>query len=316
MRRHVLRWLQIGTALVGAVLLYRVLRQHDLHEIAAAIAKIPALNVVMAVLCTAGSYVCLAVIEYMGILYACRRRLAPARVMLVTLAGLGIGHSVGLAALSSGAVRYRMYTRNGLGAEAVAKILIFSGLTVIVGLLATFCIVAVSHGAAIGAFLHLPPAGLRLMVAALVALGGAYLAVCATRRAQLRIGPIRLRLPSLFLALGQLVVGVLNIAFMAGALYACLAPLTHTDYALVAALIVLSDTAAILGHVPGGWGVLEYVVSSFVAGADVVAALVVFRAVYYLGPLALGVAILIADEFASRDKRIGVGAGDGAIQRG
>src|SRR5258708_30625025 len=148
MRRHGRRGLQVGPALVGAFLLYRVLRQPDPSEIAAAIRQIPPTNILLAVAFTAGSYVCLAVIEYMGLVYASRRRVPASRVMLVTIAGLGIGHSVGLSALSSGAGRYRMYTRNGLNAEAVAQILIFSRMTVVVGLIAVFCLGIAEHGSA------------------------------------------------------------------------------------------------------------------------------------------------------------------------
>ncbi len=303
MRRHVIRGLQIVTALIGAFLLYRVFQQHDPRQIGAALRQIPATSVLLAALFSVGSYICLTAIEYMGIVYATRRRLGIARVTLVTLAALGIGHSVGLSALSSGAVRYRMYSRNGLNAEAMAKILLFSGLTVVVGLAAVFCLVAVLHPEALGRYLGMRVGWLALIVIALSGTLAAYVGLCASRGARLRrglrFGRFRLTLPSASLAAGQIVVGTANYLCIAGALYVCLEPSTTTDYSLVVALIVLSDTAAIVGHVPGGWGVLEYVVSVFLTGPGVIAGLIVFRAAYYLAPLALGIAVLIIDELSA-----------------
>ena len=303
MRRHVIRGLQIVTALIGAFLLYRVFQHHDPRQIAEAVRQIPAASVLVAGLFSAGSYVCLTLIEYMGIVYATRRRLRASRVTLVTTAALGIGHSVGLSALSSGAVRYRMYSRNGLNAEAIAKILLFSGLTVVLGLIAVFCLVAVLHPAVLAGYLGMSVGWLGLVVLVMLALLALYVALCAARsaliRRGLRLGRIRLTLPPAALAIGQIVVGALNYLCVAAALHACLEPSAATDYSLVVTLIVLSDTAAIIGHVPGGWGVLEYVVSSFLSGPGVIAGLIVFRAVYYLAPLALGVVILLIDELSA-----------------
>jgi hypothetical protein len=321
MRRHVIHGLQIVTALIGAFLLYRVFQQHDPRQIAAALRQIPATSILLAMLFSLGSYVCLTAIEYMGIVYATRRRLSVSRVSLVTVAALGIGHSVGLSALSSGAVRYRMYSRSGLNAEAMAKILLFSGLTVMVGLVAVFCLVAALHPDALANYLGMRVGWLGLLVVALVAFLALYVALCSSRaawlRRGLRFGRIRLTLPIGALALGQIAVGAVNYLCIAAALYVCLEPSTATGYSLVVALIVLSDTAAILGHVPGGWGVLEYVVSVFLSGPGVIAGLIVFRAVYYLAPLVLGVLILLLDELSAYRQTAAAPPPDGRLmQRG
>ena len=51
---------------------------------------------------------------------------------------------------------------------------------------------------------------------------------------------------------------------------------------------VLANTGVIASHVPGGVGVLESIVLSLLPGASVLAALLMFRVIYYLAPLALG----------------------------
>ena len=59
---------------------------------------------------------------------------------------------------------------------------------------------------------------------------------------------------------------------------------------------MLANTGVIASHVPGGIGVLESIVLSLLPGASVLAALLMFRVVYYLAPLALGLALLALSE--------------------
>jgi uncharacterized membrane protein YbhN (UPF0104 family) len=142
-----------------------------------------------------------------------------------------------------------------------------------------------------------------------------YLFACWWQPAALKLGRARVNAPSALMTVGQIAVGTVNFGFIAAALYVCLVPLTAVEYSQVVTLLIVGDAAAIVGHVPGGWGVLEYVVSSFLTGTNVIAGIVVFRAIYYLIPLAIGVSVLIADEFAGR-KRAARIQHDAAVQRG
>jgi uncharacterized membrane protein YbhN (UPF0104 family) len=71
----------------------------------------------------------------------------------------------------------------------------------------------------------------------------------------------------------------------------------------IAAGYVVANTAGILSHVPGGLGVIEAVMLALVPGANVVGALVVFRAVYYLIPFFLGALTLAVCEYLRRQRR-------------
>ncbi len=64
----------------------------------------------------------------------------------------------------------------------------------------------------------------------------------------------------------------------------------------MAAVYVGSNATGLIGHVPGGWGVLEFGVSSFLPGTRLMAGLLVFRIVYYLVPFLIGICTLLADE--------------------
>src|SRR3712207_8967800 len=49
------------------------------------------------------------------------RPLSYPKVALASFVSLSLGHNIGFAGLSSGAIRYRFYSRAGLTAEEVAK---------------------------------------------------------------------------------------------------------------------------------------------------------------------------------------------------
>jgi uncharacterized membrane protein YbhN (UPF0104 family) len=51
---------------------------------------------------------------------------------------------------------------------------------------------------------------------------------------------------------------------------------------------VTANLTALISHVPGGLGVIETVVLYLLPGAKVIGALVAFRVIYFLIPLAIG----------------------------
>src|SRR5690606_31345638 len=131
--RLLLPLLVIAALFVAAVLLYRALSRYTLDEIVASAGAIPASRLVLAAGFAAASYLCLTFFDWLGLRYA-GRPLAWRQAALASFVGLSIGHNVGLAALSSGAIRYRFYARWGLGAGDVAKVILFCGITVGLGL--------------------------------------------------------------------------------------------------------------------------------------------------------------------------------------
>ena len=68
----------------------------------------------------------------------------------------------------------------------------------------------------------------------------------------------------------------------------------------MAAIFLLANVAALISHVPGGLGVTEFVVLAFLPSAETWAALIVFRIVYYVVPLALGGIVLGVSELLER----------------
>jgi glycosyltransferase 2 family protein len=88
--------------------------------------------------------------------------------------------------------------------------------------------------------------------------------------------------------MAQVVIGPVNFAFVAACLYHALAAAGDVAYLEVAAVYVIANVTSLISHVPGGLGVIETVVRYLLPDADVIGALIAFRAVYFLLPLTMG----------------------------
>ena len=286
---------------LAAFLIYRTLSRYSLDELAASIGAVPASRLLAAGGFAAASYACLTGFDYLALRSIGRSPALSAGVALASFCGLSLGHNIGLAAASSGAVRYRFYSRWGLSAGEIAKVIVFCGLTVGLGLL-------VLGGVAI-----LLQTGLASEITGLArtwcswhSLPAAsvwpavYLVLAAFVRKPLKIRTWSLEMPPLGLALGQVLIGALNFSLVAACLHQALAAVADVGYLGVVSVYVIANATAIFSHVPGGLGVIESVVMYLLPGADLIGPLLVFRFVYFLVPLALGGTLFLAAEIAFR----------------
>jgi uncharacterized membrane protein YbhN (UPF0104 family) len=280
---------------VALFLLYRVLHRYSLHQLVAAVADIPTRQIALAALCAAASYATLSLFDFLGVLYT-GRRLPYRKVLLASFTSLSIGHSIGLAALSTGAIRYRFYRSWGLGRGDVARIIVFCAVTAGLGLLGLDGVALLAAPALLGAAVAAPLALVRAAGAVCLAAIPLYLVLALVVKPQLRLRRWRLRMPPPRLALAQVVLGPVNFLFVAATLYQVLEPATGIGFLAVAAVYGVANLLSILAHVPGGWGVLETAVILVVPDADPIGALVAFRVVYFLVPFCLGLVLLAAAE--------------------
>ncbi len=282
------------------VLLVRAARAVDWAQVGAAIAGYGAGTLTLALLLTATSY-----LVYCGYDLAARRyahhALPARRVMAIAFTSYAFALNVG--ALVGGAgFRLRLYSRSGLGVAAITRIIGFSVATNWLG----YVLLA---GALFASGLLQPPQELKLgqpalraIGAAMLALVPAYLVACHVAHGRVfHFGRHHFRLPSPALALVQLVLASVNWALM-GAIVWLLLP--SLPYPLVLATLLLGAVATALMHIPAGIGVLEAVfvavLGSMAPQAAVLAALLVYRACYYLLPLLAASALYAMFEWRQR----------------
>jgi uncharacterized membrane protein YbhN (UPF0104 family) len=298
------RWTTVGTGLIilaAAYLVVAALRQFTLDEVVQSLRGVSAGRLGLAALYAGASYITLTGFDLLGVRYA-GRKLAYRRIALASFVSLSIGHTVGLAPLSSGAIRYRFYSRWGLGIAEIGLIIVFSAVTVGLGEAAVAATALLLRQEDAARVLELSPFATTLIGAGCAAAVATYLLLAVFLRRPFHVFGRRLRLPDWRMALAQIAIGTLNYTFVTAALQQAVGP-DRIDYGTTATAYVLGSLAALLSHIPGGLGVLEAVIVTLLPHADVIGGLVAFRALYYFAPLSLGVLLFAASEITQSIRR-------------
>ncbi|MEJ1117495.1 lysylphosphatidylglycerol synthase domain-containing protein [Phyllobacterium sp. CCNWLW109] len=278
-------------------LIYRSVSRYSADEIARSLGVIPFQHLAMAIVFTALNYACLTGFDALGLIYA-GKPLPYRRVALTSFVSLSIGHNVGLSALSSGAIRYRFYSRWGLGTEDVAKVVLFSGLTVALGLL-TLCgvsmLVSSDSAAKITGLSRgwVVTVGLSILLILMI-----FVTLCWQLRRPLNVWHWTFKLPTARLAIAQILLGTLNFSFIAAGLHELILAYQDVSYWDVSTVYAIANGAAVASHVPGGLGVLEATTQFLLPQAATIGAVIAFRAVYFFMPLPLGLLLFgISERF-------------------
>jgi phosphatidylglycerol lysyltransferase len=293
----------IGLALfvVALVVLRRELEGATWREIARHIRNTPGPRLAIAALLTAANYGVLTCYDFLAFAYA-GRRMPWRRIAPVSFLAYAIANNVGFAMLSGASVRYRFYTRWGITAEDLSRI-VFSyvvsfwlGLLLLGGL--SLAVSSLPDAVAFPGRAFAAPIGWTLAAASV-----AYVGVSATRRTTIRLGAFTLPLPSPQIAAAQLALSAVDWTLAAAVLYSLL-PVHAFSFAAFLGAFLTAQLLGVASHVPGGAGVFESVMvlllKPYASSGSVLPALLVYRAIYYLLPLAVALVGLVADELHQR----------------
>ncbi|HEX8433303.1 MAG TPA: hypothetical protein VF625_18585, partial [Longimicrobium sp.] len=136
---HLRRWAPalVGLILLGAAgfVLQRELRDVSYREVRATLAALPPISLWISLVVCAANYAVLTGFDMLAFHYV-GRRVAPWKVAVASFTGYAISNSVGFAILSGTSVRYRFYSRWGLSATEISRIVLFYVGTFWLGLLA------------------------------------------------------------------------------------------------------------------------------------------------------------------------------------
>ncbi len=302
-RRNQVRhgWMPVvaaGLLALAAFLLYRTLSRYSFDQVVASVLAIPSWRLASAGSFAAASYLCLTGFDWLALRYV-RRPLPYRQAALASFISLSLGHNIGFAGFSSGAIRYRFYSRWGLSAGDVAKMILFCGATVGLGLIVLGGIALLARGDLAREITGLSRTAITGLGFLCFVLAGCYVAAAWVQR-PIRMRGIAVEMPPMRLVAAQLVVGPLNFACVAGCLYEALAAVVSTPYLGVASVYVIANLTALISHVPGGLGVIESVVMFLLPAGNAIGALLVFRFLYFLVPLALGSILFAATEIVFR----------------
>lgn len=313
--REILRpWLgpvfSLAVFAAALFLLHRELEGHTWHDVLRNLRALQGSLLLAAVGCTAGSYAALAFIEALAVRYV-GRDLSWRVTTATSFVSYAVGYNIGLAAVSGSAIRLRLYGARGIAAADIALVSGFCAVATFLGLLTLSAYSLIAEPAEAGLVLRLGPDAAALAGCAVLVPVAAYLAWSAFGRAPIAVRTWELQVPQPSIALSQVIASVVDLAFAAAALYLLLPDTAQVSYAAFLAVFVLAAVAAAFTGIPGGLGIIEYVVVVALPGvptAELLGRLLAFRLVYYVVPLATAAVFLAVHEFRRHRDKLGIAA--------
>ncbi|MGH8790079.1 MAG: lysylphosphatidylglycerol synthase domain-containing protein [Cupriavidus necator] len=281
----------IGILFIAAVLalIARKLGTIDWDAVLAALRGFNARTLVPAAAFVALSGLLYSQFDRLGCHYA-GHPLPARRVMAISYVSYTLSLNLG-ATLGGAGVRYRLYTRAGLTLPQIWSLFVvvvssnWLGYALLAGgiLAAQLLVLPPEWG--------IPAALTRVLGALMLAVPAAYLAACATWHGRHRtVRDHDIYVPSVGFAALQILLSAAHWMAMAAILYSLLH--THAGYFTVLGVLLASGLAGVVVRVPGGLGVIETVFLTMLGGQVphglLLAALIAYRAMYYLIPLMIG----------------------------
>lgn len=300
-------WCAFGLAVLA--LIATRARAIDWREVLTALRALPVTTILLAAAISAAAHATFVSYELLARRYT-GHHLGAART--AAIGGVCFAFNLNLGALVGGvALRYRLYGRFGLRASVVTRILGFSLLTNWIGYATLAGVAFVSSLVELPADAPISSATLRALGALLLMIVAAYLAACRwSRRRRWHLRGHTVELPRARMALAQMALSVAHWSLVASVMYVLLQG--KIGFVTVLCTLLLSSVAGVVTHIPGGLGVLEAVFLALLAGAypanHLLAALLTYRAVFYLAPLFVAACVFAALEMSARRARTKGGA--------
>jgi len=294
-------WNRIGVVLslciIAAALavLHRMLQGIDVDDVVDAIRGVEPSAVALAAIFVAAGYFTLTFYD----LFALRTlglKHVPYRIAaLAGFTSYSVGHNVGATVFTGGAVRYRIYSANGLNAVDVAKVCFLAGLTFWLGNATVLGLGILAEPEAASAIDQLPPLLNRALACAVLAVLTCYIVWVWRRPRLIGRGGWRVTLPSGPSTLVQIGIGIVDLACCALAMYVLLPAEPQIGFVTLAVIFVSATLLGFASHAPGGLGVFD--AAMLIAlwqfdKEDLLAGLLLFRLLYYIVPFALALLIL------------------------
>jgi uncharacterized membrane protein YbhN (UPF0104 family) len=262
----------------------------DFGRVAAHVLAMPATQIGWAILFIAGAYATLTCYDFFAVRTLGANHIPYRIAALTSFTSYSIGHNIGFTAVSGGAIRYRIYSQFGLGIIDVTKICFLTGLTFWLGNLAVLGTGLAWHPEVSARILHVPTEAMRAIGIVGLLMLCAYLAWASRRPRTIGMGGWRVRLPSGRSTAIQIAIGLADLGCSSFAMYNLLPPSVQSEPLTVMTAFVSATLLGFVSHAPGSLGVFENAMLGAlpeVPKEEMLAALVVFRLLYFVIPFCL-----------------------------
>ncbi|TCR04479.1 hypothetical protein EDF70_102578 [Neorhizobium sp. JUb45] len=294
-------WPTVGalTIALSAWLLYKELRGLSLDDLWDSFIAIPMMDWFLAALCTLVAYAALAGYDRIALMHL-GRKIDWWFITICSFTTYALSHNVGASVVSGAVVRYRAYSTRGMTPSEIGVLIAVCSFTFILGTLLLAGLVLVYEPELIERFGDLVPVEASAATGVLIlALIGLYVVASFMKLKPLKLGSINIFYPAPKVVLPQLLIAPIELIGAAGIIYFALPEAGNPGFMIVLGIFLISFSAALLSHAPGGLGVLELV---FLMGlpdmnqADVIAALLVFRLFYLIIPFIMALVVILIFE--------------------
>lgn len=310
----------LGLALLVAasVTLERELGGANLEEILAHARSMPVGNLVAAFSLTLASYLALTGYDLLA-LRVLGHSIAYGKIALTSFVAYAFSYNLGFSGVGASAVRYRFLSVFGIPGGDVVRVVALGYLTFWLGFLCVAGIAFVLSPLPLPTPLSNVAASTRPLGVLLLGGLAGYVAWARRHRGPIVVRGFEIPVPGLATTAWQLFLATVDFTCAAGVLYVLLpaAPgLTFPGFVGAYALAVVLGVAS---NVPGGLGVLDttlvVLLRGYVPADEAVAALLLYRLLYYLIPMAWAGGLLVGFEGWQRREQV-LRTGAAAAQAG
>lgn len=287
-------------------IVHQQLKVHDLREILASLRNMPLASVCAALALMAINYLVLAAYDWLALRFTGHGEIPLPKMIATALLSYAISNNTGHAWAAGGSIRYRFYSAWRVPGWDILKISLFQAVTYLLG--------AISLGLVGSMLLPLymenpgqePPAIHLLSLVCAVALLVYWVGVFFWRKPLLFKG-FELYLPSPQMTFWQTLVASVDVILSSLVLWALLMGEVEIDFGTFLVVFVVAQVIGVVSQVPGGIGVFEsaflWLMSDMEATDQhliLIAALLLYRVIYYFIPLLLAGGGLLGYEIYSR----------------
>jgi glycosyltransferase 2 family protein len=296
----------LAIIIVAAVVLYRVLRDIDPNGLLDALKATNWRTIAMSGMFVAAGYLTLTLYDLFALRTIGRREIPYRVAALASFTSYAVGHNVGASVFSGGAVRYRIYSAWGLSVLEVTKICFVAGLTFWLGNATVLGLGILDAPQQATEIDQLPHWANRVLALIILGMLGAYIAWVWVRPRVIGRDGWLLTLPGGPQTLAQILIGILDLACCALAMYMLVPNEPHLGFVQVSVIFVAATLLGFASHAPGGLGVFDATMLVALWQFDkeaLLAGLLLFRLLYYVTPFVISLAIL-----GTREALLGRGA--------
>ncbi len=301
-------WPVIGLCAVATslYLLYHEFQGESVGaEVWAALTAISAKNYFIAALGSLLAYFSLAWYDRIALMHLGVTHISWIFISLCSFTTYALSHNIGASVFSGAMVRYRAYSTKGLNATQVATLVVLCSYTfafgniLLGGLLLTYdpSVMQRLSGFLPDIFTH--PHTARLVGLGCLGFVGMYVVGSLMHFRPFKLGRLEIMYPRPEVMTRQLFAAPLELIGAAGIIYFALPEEGNPGYLVVLGAFLLSFSAALVSHAPGGLGVFELLfikIMPDVARTKVLAALLVWRLFYLIIPLLFALVVVVLFE--------------------